>query len=413
MMENSLPALGSAGSGVTGTAGSCDIRPIILIVEDEAVPAEDLRETLQEYGYQVCTIASTGEEAMAEFSARRPDLIIMDINLPGAMDGIDVASRITRDFPVPVVYLTAYFDEETITRATNTNPYGFLVKPFSKETIHSTIHSTIQVALARNRLDRSIRGSREWIDLTLRNIDQGIIVLNTEGRIVLANSCAERLLGVHFTAIHGNAFIDEIRFHDAIFNERYIPPVLSVLDEGLLAIIPSDILLVSGRGETIRIKNGTISPVLDNQGAVHGALFIFTTDIGPKPEPLPGNDPADRRDAERSTTDPVQGFVSPQRITIREIEGDIAISPSLEKANLCVLRGKYEEAIGIYDQMLRSDPDNFQIWHNRGMVQANLGRHGEALQSFDRALAVNPDSDQTHHRRTEVHTILSVKRRRD
>jgi len=415
MTENSLPAKYFPGSGARGaawfpdTGSPASARPSILIVEDETILAEDLREFLQEYGYQVCAIARTGEEALAAFSDHHPDLVLMDISLPGTVDGIHVAAAITGDFSVPVIYLTAFSDGETIARAMATNPYGFLVKPFRKE----TVHSTIQVALARNRLDSVIRRSREWIDLTFRNIDRGIIVMDKEGRIALVNAFAERLLGMPFSALHGKAFDDEIRFHDAIFHERYTPPVRSVLDEGLLSIIPSDILLVSGQGRTNRINEGTISPILDELGAIHGALFAVSPEICPSQDPGFRKTPADDERTGEEDTYPVRGIVPPQGMKIQEVKGDIAISLSLEKANLCVLLGKYEEALGIYELMLRSDPDNFQIWHNRGVVQTRLGRPGEALHSFEKALAAHPGSEETLKRKAGILAILSRKRRRD
>ncbi|MGA2916980.1 response regulator [Methanoregula sp.] len=415
MTENSLPAEYSPGPDVQragcfhNARSPSAVRPVLLIVEDEAILAEDLKEALQEYGYHVCAIAQTGEEALAEFYEFQPDLVLMDINLPGRLDGIDVAVRITKDFPVPVLYLTAFSDGETITRAMNTNPYGFLVKPFRKE----TVHSTIQVALARNRLDTIIRGSREWIDLTFRNIDRGLIVMDKEGKIALINSFAERLLGVQFSALHGNAFDKEIRLHDAVFHEHYVLPVRSVLDEGLITIIPSDILLVSGRGMTHRIKEGTISPILDELGSIHGALFVFTPETGLAVDPWSRKTPVEGESAGEDTAYPLREAASLQGMRIQDVKGDIAISLSLEKANLCVLLGKYEEALGIYDLMLRSDPDNFQIWHNLGVVQTRMGRLVEALRSFERALAANPGSEETLRCRTGVQTILSMKRRRD
>jgi DNA-binding response OmpR family regulator len=414
MTENSLPLNYSPGSDARGAASfpgavsPAAARPSVLVVEDETILAEDLREFLLEYGYHVCAIARTGEEALAAFSEFRPDLVLMDISLPGKMDGIDVAVAINRDFPVPVIYLTAFSDEETITRATGTNPYGFLVKPFRKE----TVHSTIQVALARNRLDSVLRGSREWIELTFRNIDRGIIVMDKEGRIALVNAFAERLLGTPFSALHGNAFDQEIRFHDAIFHERYTPPVRSVLDEGLISIIPPGILLVSGQGRTHRIKEGTISPILDELGAVHGALFVVSPEICPPEDPKFRETPADDERTGEEDAYTVRGSVPPQGTRIQEVKGNIAISLSLEKANLCVLLGKYEEALGIYDLMLRSDPGNFQIWHNRGVVQTRLGRPGEALHSFEKALAANPGSEETVKRKAGIQAILSMKRRR-
>ena len=105
-------------------------RPRILIVEDEEIVATDIAESVQDLGYSVCGIVASGEEAIAETSQKRPDLILMDITLAGEMDGISAAVEIGKSFGVPVVYLTAHSDEATLERAKVTEPYGYVLKPF-------------------------------------------------------------------------------------------------------------------------------------------------------------------------------------------------------------------------------------------------------------------------------------------
>jgi tetratricopeptide (TPR) repeat protein len=86
---------------------------------------------------------------------------------------------------------------------------------------------------------------------------------------------------------------------------------------------------------------------------------------------------------------------------------------SLERATLCILLGKFEEAESIFVSLLVQDPCNFQIWHNRGNVLIKLGRHQEALQAFDKALKICPDSTETQRRKAEVLALLSVKKNND
>src|SRR5208283_6008974 len=144
---------------VNGRQDAAINRPRILIVEDEAICAEDLREILEQSGYTVCSIFSTGEQAVAGFSVLQPDLVLMDIGLGEGIDGIQAAAQITSRLPIPVVFLTAYHDTETLARAKEINPYGYLVKPFSKE----TVHTTLQIALAKNQHDNRIRMVSAWL----------------------------------------------------------------------------------------------------------------------------------------------------------------------------------------------------------------------------------------------------------
>jgi len=115
----------------------------ILVVEDEWVVADQICRNLMGFGYSVCSIASTGDEAIAKMEEHRPDLILMDIVLKGNMDGIETAERITSRFNIPIIYLTAYANKEYIERAKQTKPSGYLIKPFKEKELHANIEMAI------------------------------------------------------------------------------------------------------------------------------------------------------------------------------------------------------------------------------------------------------------------------------
>lgn len=121
----------------------------ILIVEDESIIAEDLFDSLTSLGYQVTAIVYSGEEAIIAASEVRPDLVLMDVNLQGEIDGITAAEKIRSRFQIPVIYLTAYADENTLRRVNSTKPFGYIVKPFEEK----NLHTTIQIALHRHHYD--------------------------------------------------------------------------------------------------------------------------------------------------------------------------------------------------------------------------------------------------------------------
>lgn len=102
----------------------------VLIVEDEAIVAADIEDTLRSFGYNVCGIVTKGEEVIKQVDKLRPDLVLMDIKLKGDIDGINAAIEIKKQFQTPVIYLTAHADESTLTRAKITEPYGYILKPF-------------------------------------------------------------------------------------------------------------------------------------------------------------------------------------------------------------------------------------------------------------------------------------------
>lgn len=102
----------------------------VLIVEDRAVTANNLHDRLEALGYAVPGIASSGMEGVELAAKTRPDLVLMDIRLPGGMDGIEAAARIRQRWDIPVVYLTGHTDHATVQRAKVTEPFGYLLKPF-------------------------------------------------------------------------------------------------------------------------------------------------------------------------------------------------------------------------------------------------------------------------------------------
>ena len=119
----------------------------IMIVEDENIIAEDMKITLQCYGYEIVAIANSGEKAIIEAENRKPELILMDIMLNGELDGIETANKIKKKLGIQVIYLTAYSNDSTIMKASRTEPLGYLLKPFDER----ELHATIQMALYKIR----------------------------------------------------------------------------------------------------------------------------------------------------------------------------------------------------------------------------------------------------------------------
>ncbi len=125
----------------------------VLIVEDEAILAKSIEKKLQRMGYRVAATTASGEEAIQIAGTNSPDLVLMDIKLNGLMDGIEAAQVIQNRFGLPVVYLTAYADDETLQRAKITQPFGYLLKPFQAR----DLQATIETALYKHSMDKILR----------------------------------------------------------------------------------------------------------------------------------------------------------------------------------------------------------------------------------------------------------------
>jgi len=122
----------------------------ILVVEDENVVALEIKKRLMRLGYLVPSVAASGKEAISKAEGFLPDLILMDIRLKGEMDGIQAAQEIWTRFRIPVIYLTAHSDDETLKRAKQTEPYGYVLKPFEEE----DLRAAIEMALYRRKKEK-------------------------------------------------------------------------------------------------------------------------------------------------------------------------------------------------------------------------------------------------------------------
>lgn len=127
----------------------------ILILEDERIVAEDIKQTLLGLGYSVVDIVSTGEQALKVIEEKSPDLVLVDIVLEGDMNGIEVTDTIRSRFSIPTIYLTAYAGEETLERAKRTEPYGYIVKPYDER----GLLSTIEIVLYKNKMEKELEKS--------------------------------------------------------------------------------------------------------------------------------------------------------------------------------------------------------------------------------------------------------------
>ncbi|MBX3468506.1 MAG: response regulator [Planctomycetes bacterium] len=170
----------------------------VFIVEDQRLIAADLANTLRRLGYDVVGSAASGEEAVEAAPGARPELVLMDIRLQGPMDGIAAAGELLRRIDVPVVYLTAYADEETIRRAKLTGPFGYVVKPFNER----ELRAGIEVALYKHDTERLLaeerarREAAEEFQLLVHSAQgHSIIRLEPGGRVASWNVGAERLTG--------------------------------------------------------------------------------------------------------------------------------------------------------------------------------------------------------------------------
>ncbi|MFA5181640.1 MAG: PAS domain-containing protein [Syntrophales bacterium] len=242
----------------------------IMIVEDEGIQALDMQNRLTSLGYPVPNIASSGEEAIGLAEEARPDLILMDIMLPGEIDGVTAAEKIHARFDIPVIYITAYADEETLRRAKVTEPYGYIVKPFKER----ELHITIDMALYKSKLERKLKESERRWATTLKSIGDAVIATDEKGMVTFMNAVAEDLMGWKLAEIQNRKMTDVFNIINRDTRQPAENPVVRVLLEGAVVGLANHTLLIARDGREIPIDDSA-APIKDDQGRIVGVILVF------------------------------------------------------------------------------------------------------------------------------------------
>jgi len=233
----------------------------ILIVEDDAVIATRLEERLGLLGYEACGMAHSGEEAVDIAGRLRPEVILMDIVMPGRLDGIDAAEAIKSDLDIPVVFLTAYADDEYIRRAKMAEPYGYIVKPF-----HETeVKAAIEIALYKKDMEQRLQESEKKYRLLVESAQDLIFIIDSDIRIQYANHFAAGLLGYRPEELIGK-YIEEVLHPDLSNGLKYSLQTVFESGEPLhaegLLTFPDKELWLDTQLIPLEIESGEIKSIL-------------------------------------------------------------------------------------------------------------------------------------------------------
>lgn len=222
----------------------------ILVVEDQAIVAQDIARRLRKLGHEVVDVVSTGEAAVQRALELRPDILLMDIKLGAATDGIDVVKHIRQRLDLPVIYLTGYADEATVARARETGPLGYLVKPFSER----ELQATLEMALYRHQMEERLRENAEGLRRRTEELD------------AFAHTVAHDIQGP----------VNTILNYAQLLLETYGPGADQELSEGLqliartaqkVANIVNELMLLAGLREVKAVLT-----VIDTAALVAGAM---------------------------------------------------------------------------------------------------------------------------------------------
>jgi len=217
----------------------------ILVVEDEGLIAEDIKRRLERFGYTVPAIASSGEEALQLARYAPFDLAVMDIHIKGGMDGIATAQALKDELDLPVVYLTAHADQDTVNRAKFTEPAGYVLKPVGD----ANLSSVVQIAFYKNEMERRLRASEAWLSTTLASVGDGIIATDPSGEIVFMSQAAEQITGWPSKEAHGRLLMGVLGLCDESTGETAKNPVFELFPGETRTYT-----LISKTGESLEVE---------------------------------------------------------------------------------------------------------------------------------------------------------------
>ncbi|MCP4542215.1 MAG: response regulator [Chloroflexi bacterium] len=242
----------------------------ILVVEDENIVALDIKNMLEGLGYRVPALVSSGERAIQKADEIRPDLVLMDIQLKQAMNGVEAARQIRTRFDIPVIYLTAYADDKTVQKAKETEPFGYILKPLEER----ELHTNIEIALYRHKMEQRLKESERWLSTTLKSIGDAVIATDAQGRIVFMNPVAEKLTGWKQEQALDKDSGQVFQVFDEETRQPLENPVTQVLQKGTVVDLENDDLLVRKDGSEIFIGDSA-APIRGEKGTIDGVVLVF------------------------------------------------------------------------------------------------------------------------------------------
>jgi two-component system, cell cycle sensor histidine kinase and response regulator CckA len=246
-------------------------RPQIMVVEDESIVAEDMKAMLEGFGYAVPAVAFSGEDAVKKACDMHPDLVLMDIVLKGQMSGVEAVEHIRAHCNIPVVYVTAYADENTVRRAKVTEPFGYLLKPFDAK----ELQTAIEIALYKHQMEKKLHDSEQRLSITLRSINDAVMATDNRGYVTFMNPRAETLtgwsqadgVGRHIAEIFQVRHETEPAFRESSF--------VKVLQEGVAVDLGEHNLILMAKDRAERPIDDSAAPLKDDRGNIVGVVLVF------------------------------------------------------------------------------------------------------------------------------------------
>ncbi len=228
----------------------------VYIVEDERIIALDLSSTLKKNGYEISGMSASGERALVDIAADKPDIIIMDIFLEGIMDGIETAMHIKKNFNIPVIYYTSNNDIDTLNKIKQTTPYGYIIKPFDEK----SVIFTIETAMIRHSYEKKVEDNKNLMLAIMNSTTDGLIAINNAMDILMINNSANNLTGNSNMGFIGEKIFDYLET-----KIDYTEYLLEVFNSGE-KIVNKETMLINRKDSSEKLISLSIFPIFSGTG---------------------------------------------------------------------------------------------------------------------------------------------------
>lgn len=242
----------------------------VFIVEDEGLIALELEKCLEQAGFRVVGIADNADDALVDIAGHHPDVILMDIRIKGDRDGIWAAGEIRRRLDLPVVFVTAHGDDETLERARNAEPYNFLVKPF----MNVNFRAQLQTVIWKHATEAALRAERAWLASTLNHVSGAILATDAHGNVTYLNAEAERLTGYTTSEAKGLSLLEIFAIYDDVTGLPIVSPIHAVHQGRDVSPEMRNYHLSSERTQGVVVVEASVSVNRDEAGLV-GLIAAF------------------------------------------------------------------------------------------------------------------------------------------
>lgn len=360
---------------------AAEARPRVLIVEDEQIVAADLERSLRSLGYDVLPLAETGRSAVRLAEHERPDLILMDIQLKGKIDGITAADEIVKRWKIPVVFLTANTNDEVALRAKATGPYGYLVKPFRVQ----ELNATMLLALQQHRRAQELFLEHAWLHTLLDGISDGVIAIDAQARVRYLNPVAEQLTGWSICEAKGKPLRD-VFVLTTLAGE---PVTQCKLERALADSGPANkerFLLLNRDGRCTPIEDSA-SPILE-AGRTTGAVSVFRdiTDLLRRER-----EAAERREQLEDEVQLTKSALGQTRAELRALSGHLMTAQEEERGRIARdLHDDFGQRTGLLeieaDQLANLPPGSDEAQQALQRMRAHIRALSEGLRQMSHAL---------------------------